>query len=224
MLTKYLNQDWQEELKPFIMSEEFQYLDQFVANAYKNSLVYPAKENIFKALNLVDYSKVKVCIVGQDPYHGPNQANGLAFGVQEGVQLPPSLRNIFKELNSDLMVPTPNSGDLTSWAQQGVLLLNRVLTVEAGKANSHQHQGWEKFTQYVIQALAARADGVVFVLWGKPAQQLKPYIQGQQHLIIESVHPSPLAAYRGFFGSRPFSQINHYLQEKGLQSIDWSLS
>lgn len=184
--------------------------------------VYPKSEAIFRAFEYAPIEKVKVVILGQDPYHGPNQANGLCFSVSEGIPIPPSLQNIYQELRCDLNIQTPKHGCLKAWAKQGVLLLNAVLTVEKGLANSHQGKGWEMFTDKVIALLNER-ENVVFVLWGAYAQKKGQYIDPSKHLIIKTPHPSPLSAHRGFLGSKPFSKINDYLVSKGIAPIDWQL-
>ncbi|MBG9981980.1 uracil-DNA glycosylase [Aerococcaceae bacterium DSM 111020] len=214
---------WQEILFQYFDTEQFQKTLNQVEDEYRHHTVYPAKHEIFNALNLVEYGEVKVCILGQDPYHGPNQANGLAFSVNPSQKIPPSLRNIFKELATDLNIPVPSHGDLTAWAKQGVLLLNTVLTVRAGQANSHRQLGWEAFTDEIIKQLNRQDKPIVFILWGKNAQSKKIMIDESKHRIIESPHPSPLSSYRGFFGSKPFSQTNQQLQEWGIKPIDWHL-
>ncbi|MDN7244813.1 uracil-DNA glycosylase [Planococcus shenhongbingii] len=216
--------DWQE-----IVGEEFSKpyylkLREFLKEEYANETVYPAKENIWNAFKHTPYKDVKVVILGQDPYHGPNQAHGLSFSVQPGVPHPPSLRNMLKELNDDLGCEKPKDGTLTKWADQGVMMLNTVLTVRAGQANSHRNQGWEIFTDEVIRKLSAREKPVIFVLWGRPAQQKKPLIDLERHSIIEAPHPSPLSASRGFFGSRPYSKVNELLQKQGDEPIDFCLA
>ncbi|WKA57931.1 uracil-DNA glycosylase [Planococcus shenhongbingii] len=216
--------DWQE-----IVGEEFSKpyylkLREFLKEEYANETVYPAKENIWNAFKHTPYKDVKVVILGQDPYHGPNQAHGLSFSVQPGVPHPPSLRNMLKELNDDLGCEKPKDGTLTKWADQGVMMLNTVLTVRAGQANSHRNQGWEIFTDEVIRKLSAREKSVIFVLWGRPAQQKKPLIDLERHSIIEAPHPSPLSASRGFFGSRPYSKVNELLQKQGDEPIDFCLA
>lgn len=184
---------------------------------------YPKEENVFQALKLTPLEEVRVVILGQDPYHGENQAQGLAFSVPDDQKLPPSLRNIFKELSDDLGIPSPKKGDLTSWAKQGVLLLNTVLTVEAGKAGSHHNRGWEAFTDEVLKAVNRERNNVVFILWGSPAQKKASLIDESRNLILRSAHPSPLSSYRGFFGSKPFSKTNEYLRSHGLKEIRWDL-
>ena len=183
--------------------------------------VFPKAENVFKALELTPFDQVKVVILGQDPYHGDHQAHGLSFSVQQGVALPPSLQNIYKELETDLGIPVAKTGELTSWAKQGVLLLNTVLTVRAHEANSHRGMGWETFTDAVISSLNKSDHPIVFLLWGKPAQSKEKLITNGNHLILKSPHPSPLSAYRGFFGSKPFSKINDFLIATNQKPIDW---
>lgn len=189
----------------------------------KGKVIYPPSNQIFEAFNRTPFDKVKVVILGQDPYHGPNQAHGLSFSVQHGVKIPPSLVNIFQELKQDLHVQAPKDGCLELWANEGVLLLNNVLTVEDGKAGSHHKKGWETFTSKVIQVLNDHKKSLVFILWGSPAQKKASEVNSEKHLILKSVHPSPLSSYRGFFGSKPFSKTNHYLKENGLDEINWGL-
>jgi uracil-DNA glycosylase len=206
------DQDYMKQLKDFLQSEQ---------KAKKT--IYPMGNEYFAALNHTSFEDVKVVIVGQDPYHGPGQAHGLSFSVREGVALPPSLLNIYKELEGDLGIPRQKSGSLISWADQGVLLLNSVLTVEGGKAGSHQGRGWEKFTDKIISLINEEKENVVFILWGAYAQKKAAFVDRKKHCVIESVHPSPLSSHRGFFGSKPFSKANQYLVSKGLKPIDWSL-
>lgn len=207
------NKKWDEVLKDEVKQPYFKELGKFVKNEYANKICYPKYENIFNALKYTDYDKVKVVILGQDPYHGENEAHGLAFSVLEGVRRPPSLNNIFKELYSDLgILRTRNN--LSDWAEQGILLLNTVLTVEKDKAFSHRNHGWEIFTDNIIKKLNEREERIIFVLWGSPARSKKVLITNKQHVIIESPHPSPLSANRGFFGSKPFSKVNKYLDKE----------
>lgn len=201
------------ELRHFLLSEK-----------QKGKVIFPKGEEYFNALNSTAFDKVKVVILGQDPYHGPGQAHGLCFSVQKGVPQPPSLKNIFKELQSDLGFKPPSHGNLQVWAEQGVLLLNSVLTVESGKAGSHQNRGWEKFTDQVIRSLNEHREGLVFLLWGTYAQAKGQYIDRERHLVIQSSHPSPLSAHRGFLGSKPFSKTNDYLVSQGKSPINWSLA
>ena len=214
------NEKWDLVLKDELEKDYFKKLGIFVKNEYKNKTIYPAYNNIFKALRLTDYDKVKVVILGQDPYHGVNEAHGLSFSVLEGVRRPPSLDNIFKELYSDLVIKRENN-NLTDWALQGVLLLNSVLTVEKDKAFSHSNKGWEIFTDTIIERLNERNSPVIFVLWGNAARSKKALIDQNKHYIIESAHPSPLSASRGFFGSKPFSRINKILRDNNEKEIEW---
>lgn len=214
--------EWQKLLQPFFDSSTYRQLRQFLVTEYKEAIIHPVSEDVFKSLQLTPYSKVKVVILGQDPYHGEGQANGLAFSVQPQVPLPPSLRNIYKELESDLQQPAPPNGDLTFWAQQGVLLLNTVLTVRHKAAFSHRGHGWEELTNYIIQRLNERNEPIVFILWGNASIAKRKYIDESKHAVITSSHPSPLAAHRGFFGSKPFSQANNYLKQWHEQPIEWS--
>lgn len=215
---------WLEHLNSAFLTPTMQDLRKFlVKETQARKVIYPRGSEIFAALQATDFDKVKVVILGQDPYHGPNQAHGLAFSVRKGVAIPPSLRNIYQELKNDLGVAPPNHGDLTGWAKQGVLLLNSVLTVESGRAGSHQNRGWEFFTDQVIRALEKDREHLVFVLWGSYAQKKAQFIDRSKHFVIECVHPSPLSAHRGFMGSKPFSKINTYLAETGQQPIDWKL-
>ena len=217
----YFNQKWDEVLKDELKKEYFRKLGIFVKNEYKNKTIFPRYDHIFNALKLTDYDKVKVVILGQDPYHGINEAHGLSFSVQEGVKRPPSLDNIFKELYNDLGIKRTNN-DLTDWAKQGILLLNSVLTVEKDKAFSHQGKGWEIFTDTIIKKLNEREKPVIFVLWGNAARSKKELINLNRHYVIESAHPSPLSANRGFFKSKPFSKINKILKDNNQTEIEWS--
>ncbi len=221
-----LEPGWKSALKSEFEKPYMYELKSFLQQEKSNeTAVYPQGGQIFSAFNLTPFDKVKVVILGQDPYHGAGQAHGLSFSVPEGVRPPPSLQNIFKEISTDLNVQIPlSNGDLTKWAKQGVLLLNAILTVKANQAASHQEKGWEKFTDAVIKKLSDEKDGLVFILWGKFAQGKEVLIDGSKHLIIKSAHPSPFSAYSGFFGSRPFSKTNEYLVSKGKEPIDWSLS
>lgn len=218
-----LKNDWQSLLGNEFEKDYYLKLRQFLINEYKTKTIYPDKHDIFNALHYTDYKDVKVVILGQDPYHGPNQAHGLSFSVKPGVPAPPSLMNIYKELNSDLGCYIPNNGYLKKWTEQGVMLLNTVLTVRAAQANSHQNMGWENFTDRVISLLNDRDEPIVFILWGKNAQSKLNIIRNQRHFIIKSVHPSPLSAYGGFFGSRPFSKANSFLVSTGKRPIDWQI-
>lgn len=215
-----IHKSWATQLRQEFEKPYFNELTEFVKNEYKKHRIYPEPKNIFRAFDLCPFDQIKVVILGQDPYHGPSQANGLCFAVSEGVPAPPSLQNIYKELQSDLGI-TKQKNDLISWAQQGVLLLNATLTVEAGKAGSHQHKGWEEFTDAVIKKISDECEHVVFILWGRYAQDKGKVIDETKHLIIRSAHPSPLSAHAGFFGSKPFSKTNEYLQWVGKESINW---
>ena len=217
-----IEESWREVLQPQFDSVYFEMLTSFVRKAYQASTVYPPGSKIFEAFNRTPFDKVKVVILGQDPYHGPNQAHGLCFSVQDGIQPPPSLINIYKELQKEYGVAVNmTNGNLTRWADQGVLLLNATLTVEAGKAGSHQGKGWETFTDAAIKALSDRREGLVFMLWGSYAQQKGRVIDRSKHLVLESSHPSPLSVYRGFDGCGHFKKANQYLQSHGQEPIDW---
>ena len=219
-----LNDDWHIFLQDELDKEYFIDLEKFIDNEYKTKMVFPPQENIFRAFNLLELDKVKVVIIGQDPYHGLNQANGLAFSVSSNSKLPPSLKNIYKELVDDIGCNYPGDGNLTQWAEQGVLLINSVLTVVQAQANSHKNRGWEIFTNSVIKKLADEYENIVFILWGSAAQKKGALIDKTKHLIVSSVHPSPLSSYRGFFGSKPFSKVNSYLEKKGIEKIEWCLT
>ncbi|WP_042225352.1 uracil-DNA glycosylase [Oceanobacillus manasiensis] len=218
-----LKNDWAPLLQDEFSKEYYQELRTILKEEYAKHIVYPDKEDIFNALHFTPYEKVKVVILGQDPYHGPNQAHGLSFSVNPQVSVPPSLRNIFKELQDDLDVPIPNHGYLIDWAEQGVLLLNNVLTVRKGEAHSHRGMGWERFTNRVIEILNNKETPVVYILWGSAAQKKESLIDTNRHYIIKGPHPSPLSAYRGFFGSKPFSRTSEILEKHGIKGIDWSL-
>lgn len=214
--------DWDIVLQDEFNKAQYNELWRFLRNEYTHHIVYPKMTDILAAFKLTPYQEVKAVILGQDPYHGHGQAHGLSFSVQHGVKLPPSLRNIFKELASDIGVPMPTEGTLTGWAEQGVLLLNTALTVREGEAASHRGKGWELFTDEVIRKLSMRKEPIVFILWGKHAQEKSALIDRTRHAIIESPHPSPFSASRGFFGSKPFSKTNDYLREWNEKPIDWS--
>ena len=217
-----LTDSWLKPLKNEFELSYMKDLKSFLKNEYnQKKVIYPEKKNYFKALDLVDLKNVKVVILGQDPYHGPGQAHGLCFSVKDGIRFPPSLQNIFKELQSDLGFTVPKTGNLERWGQQGVLLLNSVLTVEGGKAAAHQKKGWEQFTDKIIEVVNENCDHVVFILWGAYAQKKAAFVDRKKHLILESVHPSPLSSHRGFFGSKPFSKTNEWLKSKGLKPIQW---
>lgn len=216
--------DWNPILRGELSKPYWAELQQFVVAERRRATVYPAADEVFAAMHLTPYRDVKVVILGQDPYHGPNQAHGLCFSVRQGVQPPPSLQNIFKELESDLGHPPPEHGCLEGWARQGVLLLNASLTVRAGNAGSHQGKGWETFTDEVLRAVVAKPERVVFILWGAWARKKKVLVDTSRHAVIESPHPSPLSAANGFFGSRPFSRSNAALAEAGREPVNWDLS
>jgi len=218
-----IEDSWKSLMSEEFNAEYFASLKEFLVNEKKQYKIYPEGSKIFEAFNRTAVSKVKVIIIGQDPYHGDGQAHGLCFSVQKGIKLPPSLRNIYKELNSDIGIKTPAHGDLSKWADNGVLLINSILTVRANQASSHKNKGWENFTNAVIKNISNQQNNCVFILWGNFAQQKKKLIDEKKHLIIESVHPSPLSAYGGFFGSQPFSKTNNWLISKGIKPIDWSI-
>lgn len=220
---KLINNDWDEVLGKEFDKDYYQNLRIFLNNEYQTKVIYPLPQYIYTALKLTPYSNTKVVILGQDPYHEPNQAHGLAFSVNKGIAIPPSLVNIYKEMADDVGTYIPNNGYLVSWAKQGVLLLNAVLTVEAHKANSHKDKGWEQLTDTIIQKLNDKKEPIVFILWGRNARDKKKYITNPNHLIIESAHPSPLSAYNGFFGSRPFSKANNFLIKNNLEPINWQI-
>ncbi len=222
-LTQLLPTDWKKILSDAITSEKFQTLENFLKAEWQQHTIFPPKEDIFSAFHLTPFDKVKVVILGQDPYHDHNQAHGLSFSVRPGVKIPPSLRNIFKELQSDLGTAPPDNGYLNDWAKQGILMLNTILTVRAHQANSHSKKGWEAFTDAVIEAVSSKPEPVVFVLWGASAQSKQELIDSDKNEIITSVHPSPLSARRGFLGSRPFSKINELLEKNQLEPINWQL-
>ena len=216
-----LEKSWKELLQDEFAKPYFQTLSEFVHDEYKANTIYPPAKFIFNALDSLPVDQVKVVILGQDPYHGPGQAHGLSFSVPDGIALPPSLQNIYKEIQSDLGKASPRSGNLDRWVKQGVLLLNATLTVRAHQAGSHQNRGWEQFTDAIIHRLAEQKDHLVFILWGAYAQRKGAFIDTEKHLVIKSAHPSPLSAFNGFFGSRPFSQTNTYLESHGEKPIDW---
>jgi uracil-DNA glycosylase len=215
---------WKVVLQDEFSKDYFLKLKQFLLDEKEKYTVYPKNHNIFNAYNFVEFSDVKVVILGQDPYHGVNQAHGLSFSVEDCTAFPPSLKNIFQELVSDVGCAYPASGNLSSWASQGVMLLNAVLTVRASEANSHRAMGWENFTDATIKAISDRLDDVVFILWGRPAQMKAKLIDSSKHLLLMAPHPSPLSSYRGFFGSKPFSKTNEYLLEHCKKPIDWCLN
>jgi uracil-DNA glycosylase len=222
-MAKILKNDWQDLLQKEFKKDYYLKLRKFLIQEYRTKTIYPDMYDIFNALHYTAYKDVKVVILGQDPYHGPNQAHGLSFSVKPGVPAPPSLVNIYKELNNDLGCYIPNNGYLKKWTDQGVMLLNTVLTVRAGEANSHKNKGWEHFTDKVISLLNEREEPIVFILWGRNAQSKLSIITNPKHYIIKSVHPSPLSASRGFFESKPFSKTNDFLTSIGKEPIDWQI-
>ena len=222
-MNKNISDSWKAHLETEFEKPYFKQLEHFVDTEYQENEIYPPQEFIFKAFNTCPFEDIKVVILGQDPYHGPKQANGLAFSVNDEMRFPPSLRNIYKEINKDLNIPISSKGNLEDWAKQGVLLINATLTVRANEAGSHQKKGWEEFTDAAIKALSEKREKLVFILWGSSAQKKGTQIDTRKHHIIKSVHPSPLSAHRGFFGSKPFSQTNNYLVKQGLEPIDWEL-
>ncbi|MCQ2219062.1 MAG: uracil-DNA glycosylase [Paludibacteraceae bacterium] len=216
-----IEETWKDALQEEFNKPYFEILTSFVRKEYQTTTIYPPAKLIFNAFNLCPFDKAKVVIIGQDPYHGPGQAHGLCFSVNDGIAFPPSLINIFKEIEDDLHKPMPASGNLERWASQGVLLLNAILTVRANQAASHQNKGWEEFTDSVIKELSDKRSGLVFMLWGSYAQKKGMVIDTKKHLVLKAVHPSPLSAYRGFFGCKHFSQANAYLQSHGETPIEW---
>ncbi len=218
-----IENDWLPVLQEEFRKPYYRSLYTFVKQEYNTTQVFPPADDIFNAFHLTPLSKVKVVIIGQDPYHGDGQAHGLCFSVKPDVEIPPSLKNIYKELQDDLGCYIPNNGYLVKWARQGVLLLNTVLTVRAHLANSHHGKGWEEFTDAAIRALNEQNRPIVFILWGRPARMKKAMLNNPNHLVLEAAHPSPLSAYNGFFGSRPFSKTNNFLVEHGEESIDWQI-
>ncbi len=218
-----IGNNWDELLKEEFKKDYFIKLLDFVKNEYKTKTIYPKQNEVFNAFRYTDYDNVKVVILGQDPYHGPNQAEGLSFSVSNEVLKPPSLKNIFKELESDLQIPFPEVNSLKKWAKEGVLLLNAVLTVEEHKPTSHKDRGWEIFTDDVIKLLNEKETPIVFILWGNYARSKKELITNPIHLVIESAHPSPFSAHNGFFGSKPFSKTNKFLKKNNIKEIDWRI-
>lgn len=216
-----IEHSWKQRLNDEFDKPYFKHLAGFVKKEYQENTVYPAGKNIFSAFDYCPFDKVRAVILGQDPYHGPGQAHGLCFSVPDGVRQPPSLRNIFKEINADLGKPVPESGSLVRWAEQGVLLLNATLTVRANSPGSHQNKGWEIFTDEVVRLLSSEREGLVFLLWGAYAQRKGVVIDEQKHLVLRAAHPSPFAAHRGFFGSNHFSRANEYLSGNGKDPIEW---
>ena len=219
-----IQNDWLDAIQPEFSKPYYKELFEFVKQEYSNTVVYPPADDIFNAFHFTPLSKVKVLILGQDPYHNVHQAHGLCFSVlPDQPEIPPSLQNIYKEINDDIGCEIPNNGYLKKWADQGVLMLNTVLTVRAHQANSHKGMGWEKFTDAVIQAVNEQDRPIVYLLWGKPAQSKIPMLNNPKHLILKAPHPSPLSAFRGFFGCKHFSQTNNFLIENGLEPIDWQI-
>ncbi len=220
---KIQNSTWNNLLRNELLKPYIQTLENNLTQAYATKTIYPPKDQIFSAFNLTPFDKVKVVIIGQDPYHGPNQAHGLCFSVQPEIKVPPSLANIYKEVESDLNIKMPPHGHLKAWALQGVLMLNSILTVEAGKPMSHKNMGWEIFTDHVIDLINEKKENVVFMLWGSPAHAKAKNVDPKKHFVLKSVHPSPLSSYRGFFGCKHFSQCNDFLISKKIAPINWQL-
>ena len=218
-----IGNDWDEILAPVWNSPGFEKFMKKVKSEYEKYTCYPKFENIFNALKNTPYKDIKIVIIGQDPYHGEGEAHGLSFSVQKGIKLPPSLQNIFKEMSSDLGISTPNCGDLSPWTHQGVLLLNSILSVRKDSPLSHKDLGWELLTDHIIKLINLKNEPVVFILWGSYARSKKKFITNKKHLVIESVHPSPLSAYNGFFGSRPFSRANEFLKKNKIKEVDFRL-
>ena len=218
-----VNNEWDNILKDIFNNPKVLDLEKFLLEEYENKVIYPKKEDIFTALKLTNYNDVKVVIIGQDPYHEPNQAHGLAFSVLDGIKLPPSLKNIYKEIESDLGITMSGSGNLSSWANQGVLLLNNVLTVREHEANSHKKKGWELVTNEIVRKLNDRDDSVIFVFWGNNAKDKEKLITNPNHVVLTAPHPSPLSAYHGFFGCKHFSQINELLRKNNKEEIYWKI-
>jgi uracil-DNA glycosylase len=217
-----IEESWKTRLRPEFEKEYFVRLTDFVRNEYRTNTIYPPASLIFNAFNLCPFDRIRAVIIGQDPYHGPGQAHGLCFSVRDGIEYPPSLKNIFKEIEHDMGIKSHVSGNLERWARQGVLLLNATLTVRAHQAGSHQRKGWEQFTDEVIGVINREKQNIVFFLWGAYAQKKGEAIDRSRHLVLESVHPSPLSASRGFFGNRHFSRCNEYLKSVGIEPVDWS--
>ena len=224
-LTHFLNEgSWKEQLSSEFQKDYFKSLERELMAEYDSQTIYPPKEDLFSALNLTPFEKVKVVILGQDPYHGEGQAHGLAFSVKEGMKIPPSLVNIYKELESDLLLQAPKHGFLEKWAREGVLLLNNQLSVREGAPMSHKDLGWDLFTKKIIEIVNEHKEHVAFILWGSPAHKKAHFVDEKKHLVLKTVHPSPLSSYRGFFGSKPFSQANKFLIDNKLKAIDWDLT
>lgn len=218
-----IGNDWDEKLKLIWESSGYKKFCQIIKKEYQEKTIFPPKDYVFNALKLTPYSNTKVVIVGQDPYHGIGEAHGLSFSVQDGIKIPPSLQNIYKELYDDLKIPIANTGNLTPWAKEGVLLLNAVLTVEKDKPASHRNKGWELLTDYIIKVLNEKETPIVFILWGNFAKEKAKYITNKKHLIITSAHPSPFSARYGFFGSKPFSKTNEFLKQNNIKEINWQI-
>lgn len=223
MINKYLSVNWLNKLDKIIKKPEIKLLMESINNEYTNNLIFPNKNLLFNALNTTNFNKVKVVIIGQDPYHNINQAHGLSFSVLDGNKLPPSLKNIYKEIESDLNIKMGETGNLTPWANQGVLLLNSVLTVRAHEPASHKNIGWDDFTDGIIKLISDEKENVVFLLWGKFAKEKAKLIDNKKHLILQAAHPSPFSAYRGFYGCKHFSLTNQYLQQNNQEIIDWTI-
>lgn len=222
-MEKKIGNDWDDLLEEEFQKDYYKKMESFLVEEYKEKTIFPEKDDIFAALKTTPYRDVKVVILGQDPYHGKGQSHGLAFSVKKGIKIPPSLRNIYKELKTDLDTPIPDNGYLEKWARQGVLLLNTSLTVREGEANSHREIGWQIFTDRIIELLNQRDEPIVFILWGNNAKSKEKYIKNKNHHIIKSFHPSPLSASRGFFGTKPFSKTNEFLESVGREKIDWQI-
>ncbi|MGM0379343.1 MAG: uracil-DNA glycosylase [Bacillota bacterium] len=222
-MEKYIKTDWKDILNKEFKKDYFKNLKQFLKKERKNYTIHPKEEEIFTAFNLSSYKNTKVVIIGQDPYHGKNQAHGLCFSVNKGIKIPPSLRNIYKELKNDIGCKIPKHGYLKKWAEQGVLMINAVFTVRDGDANSHKNKGWENFTKSVIKNINQKDNPVVFILWGNYAQKYEKFITNPNHKIIKSYHPSPLSASRGFFNTKPFSKTNEFLKNNNLKPINWCI-
>lgn len=218
-----IGNEWDKLLEEEFKKDYFKKLEEFVIDEYKNKTIYPKINEIYNAFRYTDFSNVKVVILGQDPYHGENQAEGLCFSVKKGIKKPPSLNNIFKELHDDLGYSIPQNGSLVSWTKEGILLLNAVLTVEKDRAASHKNRGWERFTDEIIKIVNKKDTPVVFILWGNYARSKKKLITNDKHFIIESAHPSPLSVHNGFFGSKPFSKTNNFLLRSGIKPINWEI-
>ncbi|BEP27878.1 uracil-DNA glycosylase [Helicovermis profundi] len=218
-----ITNDWKDLLKEEFSKDYFTKLMKFLDDEYRTNTIYPPRDMLFSALDLCPFKDTKVVILGQDPYHEPNQAHGLSFSVAKGVKIPPSLRNIFKELNDDLNIEIPRDGFLENWAKQGVLMINNVFSVRKGQAHSHKNKGWEIFTDKIISLLNEKESPIVFILWGKPSQKKEKLITSNMHLVLKAPHPSPLSSYRGFFKSKPFSKTNEFLKLNSLKEIDWKL-